>query len=123
LTDGLFQQIREYDPRVEQVRAHEDRYAKLKNLVKLIKGIRYEDLKQQNYPLAELFAYVSDAIKLKRVARDERKKAEAAAAAAAAKAKAKADREKAKADAAAAKARAAAAPAGGDDGDEDPEDG
>jgi len=119
--DPLFNAIVAYDPTVEQVRGRANSYAKIKNLTKLLKGITYEGLKQQNLPLAELYMYIADALKLKQKARDERKKAEEARLKAEAKAKAAADKEAAREARAKAKAdaKAAKATAKGDSGSDD----
>ncbi len=66
-SEPLFNAILAYDPTLEQVRTKADAYAKIKNLSKLLKGVTYETLKTQNLPLAELFAYIQDALKLKKV--------------------------------------------------------
>lgn len=119
-SEPLFNAILAYDPTVEQVRGRANAYAKIKNLQKLLKGITYDQLKQQNLPLAELFAYIDDALKLKKRARDERKKAEDARKAAEAKEKARAEKEAARE--ARLKAKQEAASKAADDDADEPDD-
>jgi len=78
--EKLFSRIQAYDPRTEQTRSHSNRYARIKALQALLKDNKYEDIKAQNYPLAEIFAYVKAALDVKKHARNERKRLEREAA-------------------------------------------
>jgi hypothetical protein len=66
--DELFNKIRDYDPRDEQKRSHKERYARVAVLRGLMEGHDYETLKAKNFPLAEIFAFVKDALAVKRQA-------------------------------------------------------
>ena len=92
-----------------------EKHGTVKALKALLKGSNYDDLKAKNYPLAELFGYVSDAMAVKSQAKRERKEALAAL---------KAEEEakaKAEADAAAAAAAEAGEVAAENEGDEEEE--
>lgn len=71
--DELFVKLKEYDPRNSPPRPKEDKYATIKNIRKLIGAHEYEDVRDKNYPLAEMFGYVIDALNVKRQQKEERR--------------------------------------------------
>lgn len=116
--DDLFQKLQAYDPREAQMRGAAQKHATLKALKKLLKGLDYDTLKTNNFPLAEIFAYVRDALGVKSTAKQERK--DAAAALKAEEEAKKLEEEEAKAAAAAEAGEGAEGGAEGE-GDDDPE--
>jgi len=72
LDDDLFRKLQEFDPKAEPDIAKIDKYKKVKYLLKLLSGIRYEDVKRINYPLAVILRFVLVAIELRKEARAER---------------------------------------------------
>lgn len=110
--DDLFQKLQAYDPREAQMRGLGAKHATIKALNKLLKGLDYDGLKVKNYPLAELFAYVRDAMAVKVTAKQERKEALAAL-------KAEEEAKRIEAEEEAAAAAAEAAEAAGEEADEE----
>ena len=110
--NDLFQKLQAYDPREAQMRGLGAKHATIKALNKLLKGLDYDGLKVKNYPLAELFAYVRDAMAVKVTAKQERKEALAAL-------KAEEEAKRIEAEEEAAAAAAEAAEAAGEEADEE----
>lgn len=91
--DKLFNRIQEYDPRPAQKRGRKQQYATIKKIKAHIAGLDAETIRARNYPLSELYLYLTDALEVKMQVKRERaaakkaaEEAEAAAAAAAAEA-------------------------------------
>ncbi len=108
-TDKLFHEMETFNPESEPPRREESHHASTTNLNRLLEGIVYDDVKKQNYPLAELLAYVTHALKFQAAAVARRAQLKAEEEERQRKAAEEAAAVQAEADAAAAAAAAAAA--------------
>ncbi len=63
--DDLFNKLQAYDARAHQKRDSHTRYATIKNIKRLIKGLTTAKVEKANKPLAELFNFVTDALEVK----------------------------------------------------------
>eukprot|EP00455_Lapot_gusevi_P014555 TRINITY_DN17285_c0_g1_i2.p1 TRINITY_DN17285_c0_g1~~TRINITY_DN17285_c0_g1_i2.p1 ORF type:complete len:565 (-),score=148.57 TRINITY_DN17285_c0_g1_i2:20-1498(-) len=72
LNDELFSRINQYDPTTQQKRDLKHKYARVSNMKKIMQGLTYDRIREQNYPLAEIFQYVNSALEYKEFAKNKR---------------------------------------------------
>lgn len=77
--EDLFQKIQNYEPREAQMRSKGSKYATVKALKALLKGLTIEKVKEKNHILSEIFGLISDALAVKAQAKAERLAAKKAA--------------------------------------------
>lgn len=74
--EELFQRMKDFDPRTSTGKKKSSPHTTIRALSRLLAGLKYDNIKQTNYPLSQLFHFVQDAIAVRRRARAERKAAQ-----------------------------------------------
>lgn len=76
ISDELYTKFQEYDPRAPTIKTKKgSKYNSPENIINLLASVEYEEVRERNYPLAEIYNFIKDALSLKQQAQEERAEA------------------------------------------------